>query len=72
MSDLASFINNYGSLITGSASLFFIISMKLNNIAAIEKTLDKIEKKVDNVCEVQLDHESRVAHIEGKLNNGRH
>lgn len=71
-SGLATWIGTYGSFFMALGSFIYLLIVKVNNISVIEKTLEKmdknIEQKLDTICERQLDHEGRISKIEGKLN----
>lgn len=78
MTELTSALTTYGPIVTSIGSFVYLLMVKINNITAIEKTLDKMDKnieaKLDTICERQLDHEGRISTIEGQLNagTGRH
>lgn len=76
MSEISSWLTTYGPLVTSIGSFAYLLTVKINNITAIEKTLEKmdrnIEQKLDTICERQLDHEGRISKIEGKFNGFTH
>lgn len=61
----------YGPIASSLGSFFYLLSVKVNNISNMEKSLIKIETKIETICERQIHHEGRVSKIEGVI-HGRH
>ena len=75
MNEILATINTYGPLIVSILGVVYMFIIKFSHIDDIKEMLikmdEKIEGKLDTICERQIDHEGRISHIEGSL-NGRH
>ena len=62
----------FGPLVVSVLSFGYLLSVKISHIDDIKKTLrrmdENIERKLDSIHETQMDHESRISKIEGKMN----